>query len=129
VNDARPRKGLFAAAVAVVILVGAAVWFPRWLENRTYREVEQIAGVGAAVQAGTLGDARKKVDPGVTTEAMRERLGNPSMSVATEGTERREIWTYYYADGTMLVNVTDGVVQRVSATFGTPKIPTSARPE
>ncbi len=129
-SDARPRTGLLVAGVAILVLVGAALWLPRWLERRTYREVEQIAGVDAPVRPGNLGEARGKIDPGTTTETMLERLGKPSMSVGTEGKEsRREIWTYYYADGTMLVNVTDGVVQRVSASFGAPRIPTSARPE
>ena len=129
VEDARPRKGLLAGAV-VLILVAAAFWLPRWLENRTYREQERIAGVDAPVRTGTLADARRQIDPGATTEAMLERLGKPSMSVATEGKDsRREIWTYYFSDGTMLVNVTDGVVQRVSTTFGPPRILTSARPE
>ncbi len=59
-----------------------------------------------------------------------ERIGKPSISVATEGKDsRREIWTYYFSDGTLTVNITDGLVQRVSAVFEPPRIPTSARPE
>ena len=58
-----------------------------------------------------------------------QRIGKPSISVGTEGRDvRREVWTYYFADGTLLVNLTDGHVQRISTTYGPPKIPTSARP-
>jgi hypothetical protein len=129
-DEIRPRRGLLAAAALVPLLVAAALWLPRWWENREYREAEAIAGVAARIVPGALAEARGKVDPGVRTETLLARIGKPSISVATEGKDsRREIWTYYFSDGTMTVNVTDGLVQRVSATFGPPKIPTSARPE
>ncbi len=130
VEDTRPRRGLLAAAAFVPLLVAGALWLPRWWENREYREAEAIAGIAARLVPGSLADARGKVDPGLKSETLQARIGKPSISVATEGKDsRREIWTYYFSDGTMIVNITDGLVQRVSATFGPPKIPTSARPE
>ncbi len=88
-------------------------------------------GVAARIVPGTLADAAAKVDPGVDDRgASSSASGSRSISVATEGKDsRREIWTYYFADGTLTLNVTDGLVQRVSAIFAPPKIPTSARPE
>ena len=128
-ESASPRRGLLAAAALVPILVAAVLWLPRWWENREYRGAEAIAGVGAPVAPGTLAEARAKIDPGAAANEVVARIGKPSFSVGTEGRDvRREIWTYYFADGTLLVNLTDGRVQRISTTFGPPKIPTSARP-
>ena len=125
-----PRRGLVVLAVLVPIFVAAALWLPKWWENREYRETEAIAGVGAKIVPGSLAEARRQLDPGTATEELVARIGKPSMSVATEGRESvREVWTYYFADGTMLINITDGRVQRVSTSFGPPKIPTSRRPE
>ncbi len=113
----------------IPIFVAAALWLPRWWENREYREAEAIAGVGAPLAAGSLADARGKIDPGVAAHDVMARLGKPAIAVGTEGRDtRREVWKYYFADGTLIVNLTDGRVQRVSTTFGPPKIPTSARP-
>jgi hypothetical protein len=129
-SESRPRSALLVAAAFVPLLVAAALWLPRWWENREYRQAEAIAGVAARIVPGTLAEARPRVDPGVSAAALVERIGKPSISVATEGKDsRREIWTYYFSDGTLTVNLTDGFVQRVSATFVPPKIPTSARPE
>ena len=36
------------------------------------------------------------------------------------------MWTYY-ADGTMTVNLADGVVVRIGVNYGLPQIPTSRR--
>lgn len=117
------------ALALIPILVALALWLPRWWENKLYRDSEKIAGVEAPVVPGTLADARKKTETGMKAAALEAAIGKPSMLVGTDGKEsRREIWTYYFADGTMVVNVTDGLVQRVSANFQTPKIPTSARP-
>lgn len=125
-----PRRALLVAGAFIPILAAAALWLPRWWENREYRQAEAIAGIAARMVPGKLVEARPKVDPGMTTSALVERIGKPSISVATEGKDsRREIWTYYFEDGTLTVNVTDGLVQRVSAIFVPPKIPTSARPE
>jgi hypothetical protein len=124
-----PRRGLVAAAIFIPIFVALALWLPRWWENREYREAEKIAGVGAPLAPGSLAEARKKIDPGVASNDVVARIGKPAISIGTEGRDtRREIWTYYFADGTLTVNLTDGRVQRVSTTFGPPRIPTSARP-
>jgi hypothetical protein len=128
-EGASPRRALLAAVALVPLLVAAVLWLPRWWENREYREAEAIAGVGAPLSSGRVADARGKIDPGAASDAVLARLGKPAMSVGTEGRDaRREIWTYYFADGTLTVNLTDGRVQRVSTSFGSPKIPTSARP-
>jgi len=128
--ETRPRRAVLVAGAFVPLLVASALWLPRWWENREYREAEEIAGVAARIVPGTLADARPRVDPGLATGALVERIGKPSISVATEGKDsRREIWTYYFSDGTLTVNITDGLVQRVSVTFEPPRIPTSARPE
>jgi len=126
----RARPLLYALIAAAIVIAVAAFWLPRWWENREYREAERIAGIGAPIMPGTLAEARARFDTGVATDDVVARIGKPSMSVATEGADsRREIWTYYFSDGTMMLNVTDGRVQRVSTSFGAPKIPTSARPE
>jgi hypothetical protein len=123
------RRGLLAAIVLVPILAAAFLLLPRWWENREYREAEKIAGVGARLLPGTLAEARAKAETGMKASGLEAAIGKPSISVATQGRDsRREIWTYYFADGTLTVNVTDGLVQRVSASFTPPVIPTSARP-
>lgn len=128
--ETRPRRAVLVVGAFVPLLVAGALWLPRWWENREYRQAEEIAGIGARIVPGTLAAARPRVDPGLAAGALVERIGKPSISVATEGKDsRREIWTYYFADGTLTVNITDGLVQRVSAVFEPPKIPTSARPE
>src|SRR5262249_62075175 len=82
------------------------------------REAREIAGVGSQLRDGTLTDARKKVDPGLTGDKVVATLGKPSFSVATEGRDsRHEIWTYYYNDGTLTINLTDGAVARASALY------------
>jgi hypothetical protein len=48
--------------------------------------------------------------------------------VRTEGASTHEIWKYYFADGTLTVNLTDGYVARISTDFGPPKIRQSRRP-
>ena len=112
----------------LAVVLAAALWLPRWWEQREYRQMEGIAGVEARVSPGKLADARGKVDNGMKAEAVMSAIGKPALAVATEGVSKREIWTYYFADGTLLINLTDGLVQRVSADFRPPKIPTSARP-
>jgi hypothetical protein len=112
----------------VGLLAAAAFWGPRWWEHRLYRQAEALTGVGAPVLKGGVTEARGKVDPGRTAKQVEEAIGRPSISVRTEGTSSRDIWTYYYADGTMRINLTDGIVQRISIEYGPPKIPTSRRP-
>jgi hypothetical protein len=123
------RRGLYVALAVLPLLVAAALWLPRWWEMRLYRQSEEIAGVEARIVPGALAEARSKTETGMKAEAVVAAVGKPSILVGTEGKDsRREIWTYYFADGTMVVNLTDGVVQRVSADFHPPRIPTSARP-
>ncbi len=126
----RRSRTLTVLLAFVPILLAAVLWLPKWWEKRLYRESEAIAGVEAKIVPGTLADARKKAENGMKAEALVAAIGKPSILVGTDGKDsRREIWTYYFADGTMVVNLTDGLVQRVSADFHPPRIPTSARPD
>ena len=123
-----PRPALFAALFGVLLLVAAAVWLPRWWDNRLYRQTEALTGVGSVVQRGGITQARGKIDPGKTAKQVVDALGRPSFSVGTEGSSTHGIWTYYYPDGTMTINLTDGIVQRVSIAYGPPNIPKTRRP-
>ena len=107
--------------------VAAAFWLPRWWEGRLYRQAEEIAGVGAKVLPGSAGEARRKIDPGLLSDKAVAAIGKPSLSMHTDGSSTHDIWTYYYADGTMTVNLTDGVIVRISMDFHPPVIPTSRR--
>ena len=124
----RARPLLFVLIAAAIAIAVAAFWLPRWWENREYRDAEKIAGVGSAVLPGKVADARKRVDPGLAAAKATEALGKPSFSVRTEGASTHEIWKYYFADGTLTVNLTDGYVARISTDFGPPKIRQSRRP-
>ena len=127
-DERSPRRGLILAVILIPILLVAALWLPRWWENREFRQVQAIAGVGSQIVPGTVTEARKKVDPGLTAEKIVAAIGKPSFSVGTDGKEsRHEIWTYYFADGTMVVNLTDGVAARISTGYGKPKIPRTTR--
>jgi hypothetical protein len=118
------RRRLVAALVFVPIVLVAALWLPRWWEGRELRQAREIAGVGSALQAGSMTDARRKIDPGKTAEQVQAAIGKASFAVGTEGRDsRHEIWTYYYKDGTLTLNLTDGAVARVSTIYGTPRIP------
>ena len=129
IEKERRSRTLTLLLAFVPILLAAVLWLPRWWENRLYRQAEAIAGVEARIVPGTIAEARKKTDSGMKAEALIAAIGKPSILVGTDGKDsRREIWTYYFSDGTMVVNLTDGLVQRVSADFHPPKIPTSARP-
>lgn len=127
-DERAPRPGRIAALVALVLLAGVVLWAPRWWENRLYRQAEAIAGVGSPVLQGDVTRARGRIDPGRSRKEVVEAIGRPSFSVGTEGSSTHEIWTYYYADGTMTVNLTDGIVKRISLNYGSPKIPISHRP-
>lgn len=123
-GEQKTRRRLLAAIVFVPIVLLAALWLPRWWEGRELKEAREIAGVGSALQAGTMTDARRKIDPGQTAEQVRAALGKASFAVGTEGREsKHEIWTYYYKDGTLTINLTDGAVARISTIYGTPRIP------
>ena len=124
----RLRPALFLVVGAAIVIAIAAFWLPRWWENREYRDAEKIAGVGSVVLPGKVTDARKRVDPGLSAEKTIAALGNPSFKVRTEGASSHEIWKYYFADGTLTVNLTDGYVARISTDFGPPRIRQSRRP-
>ena len=122
--DEQTRRRLLAAIVFVPLVLAAALWLPRWWEGRELRQAREIAGVGSTMQAGSMTDARKKVDPGLTAEQVKAAIGAASFAVGTDGREsKHEIWNYYYKDGTMRVYLTDGTVAQVSTIYGTPRIP------
>ncbi len=127
-EESGPRPALFIGLFLMVLLIGAALWVPRWWENRLFRQAEAMTGVGSRVIAGSVTGARGRINPDSPGRQVVEAIGRPSFSVSTEGTSTHEIWTYYYADGTMTVNLTDGFVVRISVSYGPPKIPTSTRP-
>lgn len=122
------RRALVASLAAVLVVVAAALWLPRWWENRLYRQVEKVAGVGARKLPGSVTEARRRVDPGRTAREVQDAIGPASFAVRTEGTSTHDSWTYYYEDGTMTMNLTDGIVKRISLSYGPPTIPTSRRP-
>jgi hypothetical protein len=125
----RPRRGLLVAIALVPIVLAAALWLPAWWESREFRQVEKIAGVGAPILPGDLTGARKKIDPGKTAAEITAAIGKPSISVGTDGRDiRHEIWTYYFADGKMVVNLTDGVAVRIATVYGARQPPGSKRP-
>jgi len=125
-----PRRGLLLAVFLVPVLLLAVLWLPRWWENREFQQVQAIAGVGSKIAPGHLTEARGKIDPGLPAEKIVAAIGKPSFSVGTNGKEsRHEIWTYYFADGTMVVNLTDGSAVRISMAYGPPRIPKTTRQE
>jgi len=125
---ARGRRTLYVLLAAGLLASIAAFWLPRWWEMRLYRQAEALTGVGAPILSGTLTDARKKIDPGRTDKQIVAAVGPPSFSANTGGSSTHGIWIYYYGDGTMTVNLTDGIAVRISVDYGPPKIPTSRRP-
>jgi len=124
----RPRTALVLVLASIAVLVGAALWAPRWWENRLYRQAEALTGIGSPVLPGKVTQARSKIDPGRSRKQILDAVGRPSFAVGTQGSSTHDIWTYYYADGTMTVNLTDGYVKRISLQYGAPKIPVSKRP-
>ncbi len=128
-TEVEARRGrLYLIIAAALVLVAAALWLPTWWEARQYRQAESIAGVGAPVLSGTLTEARGKIETGNTAEAVQAAIGRASVAVGTEGSSRRDKWTYYYGDGTMTLHLTDGAVVRIATEYGVPRIPTSRRP-
>ena len=122
--EQQTRRRLLAAIVFVPLVLAATLWLPRWWEGRELRQAREIAGVGSTLQAGSMTDARKKIDPGQTADQVQSSIGKASFVVGTDGgVSKHEIWTYYYKDGTMTINLTDGTVARVSTIYGTPRIP------
>lgn len=126
-DERAPRPRLFIVLLLMIVVAGAALWFPRWWENRLFRQAEALTGVGSRVMPGDVTRERGKINPGDPGRRVLDEIGRPSFSVGTEGSSTHEIWTYYYADGTMTINVTDGIVAHISISYGPPKIPTSAR--
>jgi hypothetical protein len=124
----RAKPTLYLILAGALVVAVAAFWLPRWWENREYRRAEAIAGIDSKVLPGKVADARAKIDPGAAASKVTEALGQPSISMRTEGTSTHEIWTYYFADGTLTINLTDGVVARASTAFGPPDIRKSRRP-
>ena len=123
-REAGPRRGLIAAVVGIPIVFAAALWLPRWWEGRELKAAREIAGVGSKIVPGSMTDARKKIDPGLTREQIVTAIGQPSFAVGTEGAaSRHEIWTWYFQDGTMTVNLTDGAAVRIGTIYGTPRVP------
>jgi hypothetical protein len=108
--------------------VAAVIWLPVVWEQRLYRDAEQLTGVGSRLLEGSVTPARAKVDTGKAAADIVAALGKPSFESASQGSSRHEIWKYYYPDGTLTVNVTDGYVARASVEYGPPRIPTSRRP-
>jgi hypothetical protein len=118
------RRRLLAAVVIVPALLAAALWLPRWWERRELQEVRAIAGVESQLTPGSMTDARKKIDPGLTSDKIAATIGKPGFAVGTSGRDaRHEIWTYYFSDGTMTINLTDGAAVRISTVYGPPRIP------
>jgi len=120
-------RGLWILIGVVILAAVGALWFPRWWEMRMYRQQEKIAGVEAPILPGRLTNQRQKIDPGRAVADVVAAIGRPSKEAETAGTSTHAVWTYYYADGTMVVNLTDGYVARISTTYGPPLIPTSRR--
>jgi hypothetical protein len=120
-----PRRRLIIGLALAVIAAGLAVFLPRWLERREFHKLEEIAGVGSQLLSGSVADARRKIDSGMSSEKVSGAIGKASFAVHTDGASTHDIWTYYYEDGTMTVNLTDGMVQRISVAFGPPNIPKS----
>lgn len=122
--ERKTRRRLLAAVVLVPAILVAALWLPQWWEGRELREARAIAGVGSQLAEGSMTDARKKIDPGLTAEKILAAIGKPSFAVGTAGKDsKHEIWTYYFADGTLTINLTDGTALRISTVYGPPRIP------
>jgi hypothetical protein len=117
----RARPVLFLLIGAVVVIALLVFWLPRWWENRQGGRSEAIAGADSRILPGSLGEARKRIDPGMPGSKVTGAIGKPSFSVRTQGVSAHEIWTYYFTDGTLTINLTDGYVARVSTEFGPPR--------
>jgi hypothetical protein len=122
--EQKTRRRLLAAVVIVPVLLAAALWLPKWWEGRELAEARKIAGVGSELTSGSMTDARRKVDPGLAADKIVAAIGKPGFSAGTDGRDiKHEIWTYYFSDGTMTINLTDGVAVRIGTVYGTPRIP------
>lgn len=124
-TESKSRGPLYALALAVVLLA-AAVLGLRWWQSRMDRQSESLAGIGR-VLPGSVTQARQKVDPGRGEKAVVGAIGKPSVSIETKGVSRHSVWTYYYADGTMTLTMTDGVIARADLEYGPPRLATPGR--
>ena len=122
------RRKLIAAMAAGVLFLGAGAFGLRWWEGRVDRQSEAIAGIGK-VLPGSVTEARKKVDPGRTEQAVLEAIGKPSSRAETRGAERHAKWIYNYADGTLTLSLTDGYLARADLEYGPPRLGTPAAGE
>jgi hypothetical protein len=114
---------------AAVVLIAAGIFYgPVLWERKLYREAEALTGVGSRMLEGSVTTARRAIESGKSAADVEAAIGKPSFSSSSQGASKHEIWRYYFADGTLTVNVTDGYVARASVEFGPPKIPTSRRP-
>lgn len=113
------------AAFVIVALIGVG---PTLWEKSLYRDMQKLAGVGATLHPGGVTSARRRVDPGIRSKQVLERLGTPSLASASQGLSRHEVWTYYYSDGTMTCSATDGIIDRISLSYGAPSIPAPRTP-
>ena len=64
----------------------------------------------------------------MTGARVTDAIGKPSFSVRTQGVSAHDIWTYYFTDGTLTINLTDGYVARVATEFGPPRPGRPRRP-
>ncbi|PYQ36473.1 MAG: hypothetical protein DMF54_10130 [Acidobacteria bacterium] len=124
----RARPVLFFLIGAAVLIALGAFWLPRWWENREGPRAEAIAGADSRILPGSLAEARKRIDPGMTGARVTDAIGKPSFSVRTQGVSAHDIWTYYFTDGTLTINLTDGYVARVATEFGPPRPGRPRRP-
>ena len=122
------RRAPRVALAAAVALLAAGAFGLRFWEGRTDRQTESLAGIGK-VLPGSVTDARRKVDPGRAEKAVLEAIGKPSVAIETKGASRHTVWTYYYADGTMTLSLTDGYIVRADLEYGPPRLATPGRPE
>ena len=111
------RHKVVAAFILAAIVGVAALFLPRWWQSRSDRQAESSGDVGA-VLPGKVTDARNKIDPGKSEKAVLDSIGKPSVAVETKGAERHTIWTYYYADGNLTLNMTDGYLVRADIEYG-----------
>jgi hypothetical protein len=123
-DEPKTRRRLYLAVVLVPLLLAGALWLPQQWERRELKAARDIAGVGSQLSPGSMTDARKKIDPGVAADKITAAIGRPGFAVGTDGKDsRHEIWTYYFTDGTLTINLTDGAAVRISTIYGPPRIP------
>ena len=120
------RRGLIVALALVLFVVAAVFVLPRVWQRTMDRQSESLAGIGR-VLPGSVTDARAKVDPGRAEKDVLTALGKPSVAIETKGASRHTVWTYYYADGTMTLTLTDGYIARADLDYGPPRRATPGR--